>query len=76
EPDQAPIDDVTAAVDDIVTTAEADRDFARKGNPTNQAVLTALAGLQAQFSALQNNPAGRVLPRTTGPATTTIKKVL
>ena len=37
EPDQASIDDVAAAVDDIVTTAEDEREFSRKGGATNKA---------------------------------------
>jgi len=66
EPDQAPIDDVSAAVDEIVATAEEEREFARKGGGSNKAVLAALSNLQKQFTALQNTTTGRQLPRTTG----------
>lgn len=76
EPDQAPIDDVTAAVDAIVTTAEEEREFSRNGGASNKAVLAALAGLQKQFTAIQNTPNGRQLPRNAGPVTTTKKRVL
>lgn len=67
EPDQAPIDDVQSAVDDIVTTVEQEREFSRQGN-SNQAVLKSLAELQKQFNTLVNTPKGRDLPRTTGAA--------
>ncbi|RMP59483.1 hypothetical protein ALQ18_01374 [Pseudomonas marginalis pv. marginalis] len=76
EPDAAPIDDVTAAVDDIVTTAEDEREFNRKGGATNKALLASMAKLEQQFSALQNTSAGRQLPRNPGPVTTTKKRVL
>ena len=76
EPEQAPIDDVQSAVDDIVSTAEEQREFTRNGGNGNKAVLKALAGLQQQFSALQNTPAGRNLPRTTAPVATQQKRVL
>ncbi|MCU1778381.1 GPO family capsid scaffolding protein [Pseudomonas sp. 14P_5.3_Bac1] len=75
EPDQAPIDDVSAAVDDIVTTAEEEREFRRSGG-SNKAVLVQLEKLQKQFSALQNTSTGRQLPRNAGPVTTTKKRVL
>jgi hypothetical protein len=75
EPDQAPIDDVSAAVDEIVTTAEEEREFKRNGGG-NKAVLAALAGLQKQFTALQNTPTGRQLPRNSGPTDKTKARVL
>ena len=75
EPDQAPIDDVSAAVDEIVTTAEEEREFRRKGSSSNKAVLTALSNLQKQFTTLQNTPVGRQLPRNAGPATPAKKRV-
>ncbi|QTT81059.1 GPO family capsid scaffolding protein [Pseudomonas chlororaphis] len=75
EPDQAPIDDVSAAVDEIVTTAEEEREFRRKGS-SNAAVLAALSSMQKQFSAIQNTTTGRQLPRNSGPVTTTKKRVL
>ncbi|MHC8310141.1 GPO family capsid scaffolding protein [Pseudomonas sp. GT1P32] len=75
EPDQDLIDDVSTAVDDIVATAEAEREFRRNGKG-NQAVLAKLDALQKQFSALQNTPTGRQLPRNPGPVTTVKKRVL
>lgn len=65
EPDQAPIDDVQTAVDDIVSTAEQDREFARQG-ASNKALAASVARIEKQFSALLNTPKGRDLPRTTG----------
>ena len=76
EPDQAPIDDVSAAVDEIVTTAEAEREFARNGGASNKALLASMTALQKQFTALQNTTIGRQLPKTTGPAATAKKRVL
>ena len=76
EPDQAPIDDVSAAVDEIVTTAEAEREFARNGGASNKALLASMAALQKQFTALQNTATGRQLPKNTGPAAATKKRVL
>ncbi|GGK44940.1 Phage capsid scaffolding protein (GPO) serine peptidase [Pseudomonas koreensis] len=75
EPDQAPIDDVSAAVDEIVTTAEEEREFKRNGGG-NKSVLAALAGLQKQFTALQNTPTGRQLPRNSGPTDKSKARVL
>ncbi|MFJ2287953.1 GPO family capsid scaffolding protein [Pseudomonas iridis] len=76
EPEAAPIDDVQAAVDGIVTTAEEEREFGRKGGATNKALLASMAALQKQFSALQNTPTGRQLPRNPGPVTPAKKRVL
>ena len=76
EPEAAPIDDVQAAVDGIVTTAEEEREFSRNGGATNKNLLASMAALQKQFTALQNTSAGRQLPRNAGPVTTTKKKVL
>ncbi|VVN03966.1 hypothetical protein PS684_05027 [Pseudomonas fluorescens] len=76
EPEAAPIDDVQAAVDGIVTTAEEEREYGRKGGATNKALLASMAALQKQFSALQNTPTGRQLPRNPGPVTTAKKRVL
>lgn len=76
EPDQEPIDDVSAAVDEIVTTAEEEREFSRKGGATNKALLASMAALEKRFTALQNTSAGRQLPRNAGPVTTTKKRVL
>ena len=75
EPEAAPIDDVQAAVDDIVTTAEEQREFSRQGGATNKALLASMTSLQKQFTALQNTATGRVLPKTTG-STETKKRVL
>lgn len=75
EPDQAPINDVSTAVDEIVTTAEEQREFKRNGGG-NKAVLAALGNLQKQFSALQNTSTGRQLPRTTGATDKTKLRVL
>ena len=75
EPDQAPIDDVSAAVDEIVTTAEEEREFRRNGG-SNKAVLAQLEKLQKQFSALQNTSTGRQLPRNPGPVNAPRRKVL
>ncbi len=75
EPEQAPIDDVSAAVDEIVTAAEEEREFRRSGG-SNKAVLVQLEKLQKQFSALQDTSTGRQLPRNAGPVTTTKKRVL
>ncbi|MHC8315713.1 GPO family capsid scaffolding protein [Pseudomonas sp. LB3P31] len=67
EPDQAPIDDVQTAVDDIVSTAEQDREFTRQG-AGNKALAASVARIEKQFSALLNTPKGRDLPRTTSAA--------
>lgn len=75
EPDQAPIDDVTEAVDEIVTTAEEEREFKRSGGG-NKAVLAALADLQKQFTELKNTSNGRQLPRNAGPADKSKARVL
>ncbi|WP_057456711.1 GPO family capsid scaffolding protein, partial [Pseudomonas syringae] len=75
EPDQAPIDDVQAAVDGIVATAEEEKQLSRKG-PTNTALLAGMNKLQAQFSALLDKPDGRHLSRTTGVHDQKPKRVL
>lgn len=75
DPDQEPIDDVSAAVDDIVATVEEEREFRRNAGG-NKAVLAAVARLEKQFSALQNTPNGRQVPRTTGPVVPKKKRVL
>ncbi|MHC8330197.1 GPO family capsid scaffolding protein [Pseudomonas sp. LB1P83] len=67
EPEQAPIDDVQAAVDAIVTTAEEEKNLSRQ-TTGNKAVLASVAQLQKQFTALLNTPQGRQLPRSTGSA--------
>jgi hypothetical protein len=75
EPDAAPIDDVQAAVDDIVTTAEEEREYRRNGKG-NQALAASFAKLEKQFSELLNTPKGRDLQRTTGAADPQKKRVL
>ena len=67
DPEPEPIEDVQTAVDDIVTTAEEEKNFNRN-NSGNKAVLAGMAKLQKQFSALMNTPQGRNVPRSTGPA--------
>lgn len=74
--DQALVDDVSAAVDAIVTTAEEEREFNSKTGATNKQLLASMAALQKQFTALQNTATGRPLPRNTGPVTTTKARVL
>lgn len=74
-PAPEPIDDVSAAVDEIVTTAEEEREFRRNGGGSNKAVIAALAKLEKQFTTLQNTTTGRQLPRNPGPVTTTKKRV-
>ena len=76
EPDAEPIDDVQAAVDGIVTTAEEEREFSRKGGATNKALLASMTALQKQFTALQNTSNGRQLPRNPGPVVPGKKRVL
>ncbi|MDF5893452.1 GPO family capsid scaffolding protein [Pseudomonas syringae pv. syringae] len=75
EPDQAPIDDVQAAVDGIVATAEEEKQLSRKAT-ANTAVLAGLAKLEAKFSALLDKPEGRHLSRTTGAIDPKPKRVL
>lgn len=75
DPDQAPINDVTEAVDEIVTTAEEEREFKRNGGG-NKAVLAALTSLQKQFTELKNTSSGRQLPRSAGPADKSKVRVL
>ncbi|RMV46423.1 Phage capsid scaffolding protein, partial [Pseudomonas syringae pv. papulans] len=74
-PDQAPIDDVQTAVDDIVATAEGEKQLSREVS-ANAAVLAGLAKLDARFSALLDKPEGRHLSRTTGAADPKPKRVL
>jgi len=75
EPEQEPIDDVAAAVDEIVSTAEEEREFSR-GPISNKALAVGLANLQKQFNQALNTSQGRALPRTTGAADPAKKKVL
>ncbi len=65
--DEAPVADVQSAVDDIVATAEEEKQLSRK-NVSNQAVLAALDKMDKRFNALLDTPKGRDLQRTTGAA--------
>lgn len=62
--DQAPIDDVQSAVDDIVSTAEEEKQLSQRAS--NKALQASLDKLQKQFSQLLNTTNGRQVPRTTG----------
>ena len=73
--EQQPIDDVQSAVDDIVATAEEEKNLSRQQSG-NKAVLAGFAKLEKQFAALLNTPTGRQLPRNPGPVTTTKPRVL
>jgi hypothetical protein len=66
--EQEPIDSVETSVQDILDTAEEEREFSRrrKGDPTTKALATAMASLDKKFNALLNTPKGRQVPRTTG----------
>jgi hypothetical protein len=63
--DQTPVDDVQAAVDGIVTTAEEEKQLSRQ-NVGNKALLAGLQRIETMFSTALNTPNGRVVPRTTG----------
>lgn len=63
--DPAPVADVQSAVDDIVATAEEEKQLSRQG-VSNKAVLAALAKMDQKFNSLLNTPNGRTVPRTTG----------
>lgn len=65
EPDAALTDDVQAAVDEVVTSAEIafSRQQKAKGN---QSLASSFAALQKEFSALKDSPTGRSLSKTTG----------
>lgn len=74
EPEAALVEDVQAAVDTVVTSAEAE--FKSKGqDKANKTLAAQLAALTKEFSELKNTSAGRVLPKTTG-STDTKKRVL
>ena len=75
EPEAALLDDVQAVVDEVVTTAEDEREFRRQKH-SNQALVKSLNALTKEFNALKNTTTGRHVPSTTGPVTTTKKKVL
>ena len=67
EPDASLSDATQEAVDEIVTTAETEREFKRKGKDTNS-IAAGIARIEHLFSKLQNAPQGRDLKRTTGNA--------
>ncbi|MNZ06718.1 Phage capsid scaffolding protein (GPO) serine peptidase [compost metagenome] len=75
EPEQAPIDDVATAVDEIVATAEADREFSRQSK-TGNALEARLANIEQMFSQALNTVQSRQLPATVGAAQPAKKKVL
>ncbi len=71
EPDQAPIDDVESAVADIVEQAEADREFARRGNTDKR-----LANIESLLTKAFSTVKGRQVPRTIGAVKSTAKRVV
>ena len=75
DPEDALIDDVQEAVDAVVTSAETEFKNKKqaKGNNT---LATQIAALTKEFSDLKNTPAGRQVPKNTGPAAATKKRVL
>lgn len=68
ELEQEPIDNVEDSVQDILDTAEKEREFSRrrKTGSSTTALEKAVANLDKKFSALLDAPKGRVIPRTTG----------
>jgi len=74
EPDAALVEDVQAAVDTVVTSAETEFKSKSQAN-ANKTLAAQLAALTKEFSALKNTATGRVLPKTTG-STDTKKRVL
>lgn len=68
EVEQEPIDSVETSVQDILDTADEEREFSRrrKGVSSNKALAVAVANLDKKFSALLDTPKGRQVPRTTG----------
>ncbi|MDI3371021.1 GPO family capsid scaffolding protein [Pseudomonas sp. V104_10] len=64
EPEQEPIDDVQAAVDAIVSTAEEEKQLSKRGG--NKSLQASLAKLEKQFNQLANTSQTRQVPRTTG----------
>lgn len=66
--EQEPIDNVETSVQDILDTAEAEREFSRrrKGVSTTTALATAIANLDKKFNTLLETPKSRQVPRTTG----------
>lgn len=68
EADSEQIDTVETSVQEILDTAEEEREFSRrrKGVTSNQALAKAVANLDKKFTALLDTPKGRNVPRTTG----------
>lgn len=64
EPEQEPIDDVQAAVDAIVSTAEEEKQLSKRGG--NKSLQASFEKLQKQFNQLANTAQTRQVPRTTG----------
>jgi len=75
EPDAALVDDVQAAVDEVVSTAETEFK-SKKEAKGNQALAASLSALQKEFSALKDSTNGRTLSKTTGAADLTKPRVL
>ena len=75
EPDAALVDDVQAAVDAVVSTAETEFK-SKKEAKGNQALAASLTALQKEFSALKDSTTGRNLSKTTGAADLTKTRVL
>lgn len=78
EPDASLIEPTQQAVDDIVSTAEQEAEFRRKGGQerVNKTLLQAFNKLKGDLDALQNAPVSRVLQRNAGPVTTPQKRTL
>lgn len=78
DPDQEQIDTVETAVEDIVATAEEQREFNRRRpvapkkpapaaqQSSNQALASSMANIENMFSQLLNTPQSRQVPRITG----------
>ena len=71
DPVTTEVDDVQTAVEAIVAEAEADREFARKGNADKR-----LERIEALLGKAFSTTAGRVVPRTTGSNKPVKKRVL
>ncbi|WP_256806008.1 GPO family capsid scaffolding protein [Pseudomonas kurunegalensis] len=63
--DDAPVTDVQTAVDDIVATAEEEKQLSRQ-NSGNKALLASMGRIEQMFSSVLNTSQGRNVPRTTG----------
>ena len=63
--DDAAVTDVQTAVDDIVATAEEEKQLSRQ-NVGNKALLAGMQRIEKMFSTALNTPNGRSLPRSTG----------